>query len=107
MWKAIARDRFVRTFALVAAVLWLPFYLPFSPVQQLSPLVWRYLQALLLVLGIAACLWHLGRLTNVIERRFWRLIALSLGCWLGVQLLETSIDSDWSHHFRLSLLGIE
>jgi signal transduction histidine kinase/CheY-like chemotaxis protein len=64
-----------------------------------------WLQALLLVGAAFSCLWGLGFLPHRAERRFWRLLAGGLACWLGVHLLEIPIAGAWESHIRLALLG--
>jgi len=105
--KTLLRDRFTRILLLAAVALWVPYFLPGSPLRpvrgELSTLAY-VLQVVMLGIGIATCLAGWGRRTAA-ERRFFGLIAFGLSCWGIEQMIEFHIGADWSLDLRLSLLG--
>jgi len=102
----LLRDRFTQILLVAAVALWLP-YLPGWPVSpvpgEVSTAAYA-MQALMLTLGVAACLsgWNQR---DPQERRFFGLIALGLACWGLEQVIEFQIEADWSKDLRLSLFG--
>ena len=99
----ILRDGFTRALLVAALVLWLPYFLPGSPLGAASGTAFA-LQGVMLALGIAGCLSEWSRRSRA-ERRFFGLVALGLGAWGAEQLIEFQIESDWASDLRLSLLG--
>jgi signal transduction histidine kinase len=102
MWRTLSKDWIARAVAVGSLLLWVPLYLPFAPLREAW--VASTVQAAALLASIAVCLWRLWERPPV-ERRFWSLVSLSLGCWLGVHLLEVAIDGNWGADLRISLLG--
>jgi len=103
MWRTLSKDWIARAIAAGSLLLWVPLYSPAAPLGEVAWLS-SAVQAAVLVASIAVCLWQLWQRPPV-ERRFWSLVSLSLGCWLAVHLLEFAIDWNWSADLRISLLG--
>jgi len=101
------RDGFTRALVLAAVALWIPYFLPGSPLHPVpgEVSVTAYLlQAAMLAIGIAACVSGWSRRSTV-ERRFFGLLAFGMGCWGIEQVIEFQIDAQWGQDLRLSLLG--
>ena len=104
---SLLRDGFTRYLLLAAMALWVPYFLPGSPLPPVDGQVSTsayLLQGAMLVIGIAACLSGWSQ-RDARERRFFGLIALGLFCWGLEQTIEFQIDAQWGQDLRLSLLG--
>src|SRR5262245_57259132 len=102
MWRSLSKDWIVRAIGAASLLLLLPFW----PLASEGEAAWvpSAVEAALLVGAIAVCLWRLWQRPPV-ERLFWSLISLSLGCWLAVHLIEVAIDGYWEADLQISLLG--
>jgi signal transduction histidine kinase/CheY-like chemotaxis protein len=101
--RALARDPFAVTFALVASGLWLPgLFVSWGWVDEFG--VSYLLHAASVGMGMFACLSAAAR-ANRRERAFWAAITLALGAWLLSLGLQYAIDAQWKAHPALSLVG--
>jgi signal transduction histidine kinase/ActR/RegA family two-component response regulator len=108
---SVYRDGFSRVLLLAALLLWLPYFLPDSPLapaldpaaDKISGMAY-FLQGVMLLLGMAGCLSSWSRRSQE-ERRFFGLIALGLAAWGVEQAVEYQIKAQWEQDLRISLLG--
>ncbi|MEQ1892684.1 MAG: ATP-binding protein [Planctomycetota bacterium] len=104
---SVFRDRFARLLLAAAPLLWLPYFLPDSPLHpedgEVSGLAYL-LQSVMLLLGICACLSGWSRRSPQ-ARRFFGAIAFGFAAWGIEQALEYQIKAQWAADLHVSLLG--
>jgi signal transduction histidine kinase len=103
----VCRDRFTRVLIVAALLLWLPYFLPNSPLHpeegKVSGMAY-FLQGVMLLLGIAGCLSDWSHRSPQ-ARRFFGWIALGLSARGIEQAIEYQIKQAWDKDLRISLLG--
>ena len=82
----LARDPYLWTTAGLGLAILAPSFFPLLSPAALAALNGRWSDAILLLCAVAALVAGSGAAPSVDERRFWRLLAAGLGCFLLVEL---------------------